>query len=60
MLSSHSIEIIENVPARQFVRMETQTLVPWTPARLVRAALAWVMAEVPAEGATAQLGDMSS
>jgi hypothetical protein len=60
MLSNHSIEVIENVPARQFVRMETQSLVPWTPARLVRAALAWIIAEVPAEAAPAQLGDMGS
>ena len=47
MLSTHSIATIENVPARQFVRMEAQPLVPWTPARLIQAVLQRMVAEVP-------------
>lgn len=46
MLSTHSIETIENLPPRQFVRMEAQPLVPWTPLSLMRAALQWMTAEV--------------
>jgi len=46
MLPTHSIEI-ENVPARQFVRMEAQPLVPWTPSRLVRVLLRRIVPEVP-------------
>lgn len=55
MLSSDSIEPIENVPARQFVRMQAQPLVPWTPARLMHAALTWIIAEVPVERRAAQV-----
>ena len=46
MLATHSIEIA-NLPARQFVPMEAQPLVPWTPARMIRAALEWVIVEIP-------------
>jgi hypothetical protein len=47
MLSTHAIATIENVPARQFVRMEAQPLVPWTPGRLMRAMLQGMAAQVP-------------
>jgi hypothetical protein len=37
--------IAPNVPERQFVSMNAQPLVPWTPALLARTAWDWLMAE---------------
>jgi hypothetical protein len=47
MLLSLDTTSVPNVPIRQFVPMEVQPIVPWTPVRLVRSAWYWLIAQAP-------------